>query len=956
MLTNEDLQAYFRAGNTGFWKLEHQEGAPPRLYTDELSNSLFGVTEALPPEACHRFITLRIHPQDRECFANYLKKLESHESEIIYRYLHPTRGLIYIRCTGRKIPSSESLICIIGYHQEAHNIIRFEKGKLLEDHLVQQNQKLIDENRSQSSYYADLLDTINFGVLSYTLPEREIVHMNAEAIRIYGLAALDSSDEVQSRLWKLIGSVVYADPSVPQQLLRLHTEDGSVDYECLIPNKNGILTPVLAKTEIFYTSDGKRTVLTTFLDISENITLKAALAEAESKNAIISAISKIYWTIYALDLQTDSFEEIVGGDVMHQLTGAQGRTSESFRAAMEQLVSPEDRTSMRGFFDISTLPARLQQEETLVQEYLATDGHWYLARFIVKQRDEQGNATNLLYVASVIDDKKQQELMHQRELSKSYQALSAALQQATKNSEIINSIATLYETIIFEDLQNDAYEVIITKELLASSIQKRGKPAEWRKQKIITSPIPQMQQEIDAFLEPSTLPERLKDKNAIYLEYPSIGEIWKQACFIVKKRNEGGTVTEILLIIREITEEKKQELAYQTQLLQAAENAARASEAKTDFLRRMSHDIRTPLNGMIGMIHLCNTYQEDAEKLAECKNNLLLSLDYLKALMDNVLDISKIESGSLRLEKKPFDLVNLLQKELALLRINAEEYGIQFSYNQNTCTHTQLLGSEIYLNRILMNLASNAIKYNKKGGSVTLSVTEISCDETTVVYEFICADTGIGMSEEFQRRAFEPFSREEKETLTGYSGSGIGLSIVKDIVDLMHGTIQLESKETVGTTFTIRLPFELDSAAQKQEAQTERPAMDFSGKRALLVEDNKINMEIAKIMLEEKGLTVEVAQNGKIAVEKFEQSAPGTFDYIFMDVMMPILNGLEATRQIRALAHPDAKRIPILAMTANAFQDDIHACLAAGMNAHLAKPLSAEQLAEALQQFAEKKA
>ena len=385
---------------------------------------------------------------------------------------------------------------------------------------------------------------------------------------------------------------------------------------------------------------------------------------------------------------------------------------------------------------------------------------------------------------------------------------------------------------------------------------------------------------------------------------------------------------------------------------EAQQQAEKANSAKTDFLRHMSHDIRTPLNGIIGMINISERYCGDKEKLYECKAKVMQSLDYLQSLLNNVLDIGKVESGTLQLEHKPFDLVAMLVKQISIVETNAKEYGISFEggASMSTFHHRYFIGSEEYLNRLLMNLAGNAVKYNRRGGKVILYFNEISSDDTTAVFEFVCSDTGVGMSEKFQKHAFESYAREGKETTSGYSGAGLGLSIVKDIVDKMNGTIQLESKENVGTTFTVTIPLEIDHNAQKeQQKKEEKP--DLSGKSVLLVEDNELNLEIAKMLLEDEKMVVTTAENGKEAVDIVSQSVPGRFDFIFMDIMMPVMDGLEATRQIRTLNRMDTKEIPIIAMTANAFQDDIRECIDAGMNGHIAKPIQVDKLLSMLAEF-----
>ena len=382
----------------------------------------------------------------------------------------------------------------------------------------------------------------------------------------------------------------------------------------------------------------------------------------------------------------------------------------------------------------------------------------------------------------------------------------------------------------------------------------------------------------------------------------------------------------------------------------AEKKVKKANSAKTDFLRHMSHDIRTPLNGIIGMINISERYYGDKERLYECKAKVMQSMDYLQSLLNNVLDIGRVESGTLQLEHKPFDLIAMLAKQISIVETNAKEYGISFEggASMSTFHHRYFIGSEEYLNRLLMNLAGNAVKYNRRGGKVILYFNEISSDDKTAVFEFVCSDTGLGMSKEFQKHAFESYAREGKETTNGYSGAGLGLSIVKDIVDRMNGTIKLESKENVGTTFTVTIPLEIDhNAEKKQQKKVEKP--DLSGKSVLLVEDNELNLEIAKMLLEDEKMVVTTAENGEEAVDIVSQSVPGRFDFIFMDIMMPVMDGLEAARQIRTLNRKDTKEIPIIAMTANAFQDDIRDCIDAGMNAHIAKPIDSKKIEDTLQ-------
>ncbi len=444
----------------------------------------------------------------------------------------------------------------------------------------------------------------------------------------------------------------------------------------------------------------------------------------------------------------------------------------------------------------------------------------------------------------------------------------------------------------------------------------------------------------------------LRDENTYLWIHPQLGERYVR-CGGTAVTVPGGHILrgyhyDVDALVRE-------QLEMQEKLRRSALEAKKANISKTDFLRRMSHDIRTPLNGIIGMLKISERYKDDPVKLAESKKKILHSADYLLDLVNNVLDISKLESGDIKLEEKPFHMGELLTKMLSAVEASASQHDISLEGGRTAShiTHYHLIGSGAYLNRVLMNLASNAIKYNRPGGSVRLYCNEIFCDEDIAAFEFICEDNGLGMSPAFQTHAFEPFTRENKETTTGFSGSGLGLSIVRELVTMMGGSVQLESEENVGTRFTVRLSFRIDHNAEATAMAAPETAepLQLQGRVALLAEDNDLNMEIAEILLSDEGLGVVEAKNGKEALEKFAASAPGQFSYIFMDVMMPIMDGLEATRQIRALERADAKSIPIIAMTANAFTEDKEACLNAGMNAHLAKPIRREELRKAIQEY-----
>ena len=395
--------------------------------------------------------------------------------------------------------------------------------------------------------------------------------------------------------------------------------------------------------------------------------------------------------------------------------------------------------------------------------------------------------------------------------------------------------------------------------------------------------------------------------------------------------------------------EQEKDEKYKAELLIAAKKAEAANEAKTEFLQRMSHDIRTPINGICGLVNVADHYADNVEKQTEYRTKVKEASTLLLELVNDVLDMSKLESGEIVLEEIPFNLSSISREVFIVIEQMAAEQNIRIMWEKKEITHRDLIGSPGYVKRVMMNILSNAVKYNRENGQIYISCMEIPSEQPEMTtMEFVCRDTGIGMTEEFQKCVFEPFAQEHTGSRTKFAGTGLGMPIAKNLVEKMGGTITFESKEGVGTTFVIRVPFKINVYADKREEQKDVSEKSIKGLHILLAEDNELNMEIAEFMLQNEGADVTKAWNGQEAVEVFKKSEPGEFDVILMDIMMPVMNGYEATKMIRSLDREDAKAIPIIAMTANAFTEDRLRAKEAGMNEHIAKPVDVRLLVKVI--------
>ena len=643
-----NIKEILRASRMGMWRVEMEEGKPPRFYADEVMDELLGIDRDITPEERFVFHRLRIHPEDMQLFQEYSDKLTEVRTEIVYRYIHPVSGAMFVRCGGARDTSVTEYVAVTGIHQDISETVRIEKEKEAERRLAELNDSLRKEKLRQDIYYKELLDIENCGVLAYTMPGHKVIHMNAEALRMYGIESVEAA---QRELGPLLRQVYYPDSEVLNQLKKLRNEDDMVDYECIIGKGKANECHALAKTKVVHIPTGERAVLTTFVDVSDMVMLKNALRRAE----------------------------------------------------------------------------------------------------------------------------------------------------------------------------------------------------------------------------------------------------------------EG-------------------------------------SRAKSSFLFAMSHDLRTPMNAIIGYAELMEAHWGEKEVTTNYLQKLKGASQFLLALIGNVLEIARIESGKETLNEAPWNLMKL--EETLDILLDGEISRKQLTVNRNVnIRHANVYCDALKIREIIMNLLSNAVKYTSEGGKIVLDIDEKpSARDGFMTLQIRVSDNGIGISKEYVPYIFDAFTRERSSSESGIIGTGLGLRIVKSFVDLMNGDISVKSEPGKGTCFTVEISCRKVPEEELQQQMEEQPEnVSLAGRRLLLAEDNGLNAEIAMTILQDADAEVELAADGKIAVDKLKDVPVGYYDAILMDIQMPNMNGYEATKAIRKLTDERAK-IPIIAMTANAFEEDRQAALAAGMDDYVAKPVEISEL------------
>ena len=679
--------------------------------------------------------------------------------------------------------------------------------------------------------------------------------------------------------------------------------------------------------------------------------LETNLLQMQKEKQILEALCSNYTSTFVCDLKNDTFETLKqdpksnGDDKIEMVDSSFGYTSR-MKYYYDHYVIHESAPDFLEKLDRLHLMEVLKKSSQFLYLFRSKPNATGNEYFEVHVHRLQGdNGFKVIMGFRSIDDLVKEDIKKQIQME-------TMMDQLRLNNEIISAISKMYWLMYRMNLNDDTFEEISSEESVYRLTGKTGITSiqlQKFREKFVAD---EFQDVMKEFLDTSTLIERLNDREDVSIEYESTTGKWHFACFIVKARNFDGTVRNVLYVTRDINKQKIQELEGKEELKRTVYEAKKANLAKTDFLRRMSHDIRTPINGIQGCLEIGDRYSENMEIQKEIRSKIKTASGYLLNLVNDVLDMNKLESGNIVLENKSFDLGKLLDDTNDMIFMQASEAGISCSKDMWKIEHRYVLGSPLHFQQVLMNIGGNAVKYNQENGSIRVTCQEISCDDSVAWYELTCTDTGIGMSEEFQKNAYEPFAQEKSSARSKYVGTGLGLAIAKKMIELQGGSISFESKLNVGTTFIIRVPFEIDYSVQEETCIIEKPSVE--GLRVLLVEDNELNMEIASFLLEEQKMIVTQAYNGLEALEIFSTSQEFSFDVILMDVMMPKMGGLEATRRIRSLERKDANTIPIFAMTANAFVDDIERTKKAGMNEHFSKPLAMEKVIEAIGNYSKK--
>ncbi len=672
--------------------------------------------------------------------------------------------------------------------------------------------------------------------------------------------------------------------------------------------------------------------------------------EVEEQLAIINALSQSFRNVFVANLREGTARAIRLADnynvrAIRDVNGQIFQFDAVVDRWVRETVHPDDKKRIKETLNVKNIRQIFSIQDKYVGTYRnIEDGvqHYYQYDF-----RRIGDTENVVAGFQLID----KIVEEQQENQKREKALEEErLKGEKEHAEVINSLSTIYSTIFRADIITHEYEILTSVPLMGTVAARKGIFDDVKDTIIETFIEPKFREPLCEFLDLNTLADRLEKVNTVTTDYKAPTGQWIQARFIVKRRDENGRAVEALYVARNITEEKTRDLQQKETLTQALAAAEQANKAKTTFLNSVSHDIRTPMNAIIGFTTLAQTHLDDRAQVKDYLGKISISSNHLLSLINSILDMSRIESGTVKLDEKAVHIPDLLQDLRTMIQSLVNSKNLNLLIDTQDVVHEDVLTDKLRLNQVMLNIVGNAIKFTQPGGDIMIRLMEKPCSlKHYATYEFSVKDNGIGMTKEFVGHIFDAFSREYSSTVSGIQGTGLGMAITKNIVDMMGGDIQVESEEGKGSLFRVTLSFQLANEPVKEEEN--KKCYDYSGKHVLLVEDNELNREIATTILEETGMTIDSVEDGDIAVATINNEPADKYDLILMDIQMPRMDGYTATREIRTLADNKKANIPIVAVTANVFEEDRNKAIESGMNGHIIKPISIEEIARVLDQI-----
>lgn len=682
-----------------------------------------------------------------------------------------------------------------------------------------------------------------------------------------------------------------------------------------------------------------------------NRSLEKSLMDIERDQKFLSILSTDYISVYCVDLNLDTIEPLKLDSTANaaKINDLKARNTNCYSALIksyyDKYVIKSASPNFLEQLGIEHLKSHISINGRLSFRYQVTPnsvGQEYFEAEVFPF--DFGSGSKVLIGFKNIDDLVAYEQNSRRQLQE-------ALDEATLNNEIISAISKIYFSIYRIDLALDMYEEVSSDNEVHRLTGRMGRASAKMKELCHRFVVPEYQDKILQFFDLSTIPERLHTEETLAMDYLANDGNWHSARFIVQKRDSSGNVTSILYATRLISEQKRREQSW----MLLAEEANRANEAKSEFLSKIAHDIRTPMNAVMGFADIAKNCPDNSPKVCDALKKLTTSGKYIEQLVSNILNITSLEDGRQKLnpvETSVSGISSTLSHIFAQELMN-DELSITFSCHD--ILYEYVMADGLKLKQIYSNLLSNSIKFTPAGGDITFDLSEERIDSSNNIRLVArISDTGIGIKPEFQADMFSKFTRETDTRINNVRGSGLGLAIVKELVDLMKGDIEVNSSVGKGTsiTITVEVPFIIkdDLWTGDRDYATDITSV-CSGMHLLVAEDNELNYEVISELLGMNGISCERAEDGAICVDKFKAAAPGTYNGILMDLQMPVMDGIAASCAIRELDHPDAKQIPIIAITANAFAKDIERCRLAGMNEHLSKPLNIRRLISILSKF-----